>query len=758
MTIDPGPSDTLPPVETAGVELLEALFLEDSAPIAVFGARSPEAIALRIMTALWPSMRKRFAISTYCNSPRTISKQSFDLVFAPVDARPRFSDWKGRRVDGTRTNEPRHRWSSRIVDKVFRSPQPSLMALDVFGEMADDEHGNEDALRLSLLWEELSWKVDAEPHAALGLLDIANTRPKRREALVESLSTVLATAARNAVLAMPPAQSWRFLQVLIVKLGQTNWPLSLSHALRSSIVSLARLQPTEAIMTLTTPLMEQVGSFLMSGIAEGLAEAKPFEMVGKGLLTLSEPCLLKLILADRHLAALALGEDFGIEPKLLSAIKKAGPSENFNARCRLLELLVANRHSDLLSLFLSGSSGETVITQAKRLGETNRFEQAALNVVVVKAARNAGVMLDVRKIVAATKRSPAADKMLRDLLDATSADVDWILDELDCIDGRKQVLVRDVLGNASDNQLRLIIDRPRVLEKIVDVLDVNAGHAELLARIAKTVPLEPTILLQLTMQILPKASGRQKSSLAAHTVENIIRFDFGPERDMRVAKLLDSVEGKFDAARAIALAAAPDVGMALASRNLVLFDRSSLATRGTFLKVPEKLADAIIRRQTFDLSYEASEAVGRLLWDSSPIDNRDFLCAAAKLLPFAMNNRGAHASPIIAATFPSVYRALQHESLPDFLSFVFQFLDWDRCKVARKELAEAFLKSKWRPRDIALAAARAGDTERILRRIAKDDSGRAAIAVVAKEIGTIPPPWRHQISQAIEKISKDESR
>ena len=184
ISIEPSPSRPLPPVEGTGIELLEALFLEDPDPVAVFGAASPELIALRLLSAVWPSMRALHHI-TFCNSPRTIAKKSFDLVFAPVDARPRFSDWKGRRVDGTRANASRHRWSARILDEVFKAPHPSLMGLDVFGEMADDERGSEEALRLSLLWDELTGKVETEPHAALGLLDIANTRSARRADLVE---------------------------------------------------------------------------------------------------------------------------------------------------------------------------------------------------------------------------------------------------------------------------------------------------------------------------------------------------------------------------------------------------------------------------------------------------------------------------------------------------------------------------------------------------------------------------------------------
>ena len=128
------PGKRLPPVEGVGTELLEALFLEERMPVAVFGAEMPEVIALRLLTAIWPSYRRNFTLSTFCNSPRSIAKKSFDLVFAPVEARSRFSDWKGRRIDGRRSSIARHRWSASIVDRVFQAQNPSLRGLDVLGD------------------------------------------------------------------------------------------------------------------------------------------------------------------------------------------------------------------------------------------------------------------------------------------------------------------------------------------------------------------------------------------------------------------------------------------------------------------------------------------------------------------------------------------------------------------------------------------------------------------------------------------------
>ena len=87
-SVTAGPAAPLPamPMSQAG-ELLEALFLEDTKPVAMFDAPDPELLAVRLLTALWPSLRRRFALSTFALSPRKVDGRDFDLVFAPRDAR-----------------------------------------------------------------------------------------------------------------------------------------------------------------------------------------------------------------------------------------------------------------------------------------------------------------------------------------------------------------------------------------------------------------------------------------------------------------------------------------------------------------------------------------------------------------------------------------------------------------------------------------------------------------------------------------------
>ncbi|RUU38048.1 hypothetical protein EOC93_23635 [Mesorhizobium sp. M6A.T.Ce.TU.002.03.1.1] len=754
LSVEPGPAKPSPPVETAGAELLEALFLEHSVSVAVFGSKSAELIALRILTAIWPSMRRRFTVSTFCNSPRTISKKSFDLVFAPVEARSRFSDWKGRRVDGIRAGPLRHRWSSRIADEVFRAPYPSLSALDTFGEMAEDEKGSEEALRLSLLWGELADKVGSEPHAALGLLDIANTRMSRRSELITELAPVLARAATTAVSAMAPSEAWRFLQVLIGKLGETRWRLSLIRSVRSSTVALAQRHPIEAVEAIPH-LLKDGGEFLLSGIAAGIAKADAFERVASSLTGLSGDALLRTVLAAPELTVRLLEDDYGVEPSLVASIGGANGDEIAEARKRILPQLVDDRHAGVLGALLANAGASTIVIEAERLRNANDLTAVALNSVLVDAAQREGGATALRDVAAKARQSQASNAMLRQLLGSSVADVRWILDTMEKADARRPMLLADVLTSASNEQLRSIFGQPGMLSDVLVLAGDLPSATEVLARIVENVRLQPADHIGLVMRILPRIDGPRAGSIAVSGLEAALPKDLGAERESIVSTLLDRAGAQLDGVRVLKVGAGQGVPAGLASSNLTLFDRSPPSVRAKLLENPIALADTVVSRKTLDLSYQGGEAVGRLLWDSDPVNHRAFLLASSKLLSFATNVTAEAASPIIAAAFPSVYRELQRESLPDFLSYVFPFVDWDRCKVARRELARSFLNSNWRPRDIALAAARAGDAGRIIRSIAKRDNGSRAINSIEREADSLPDPWKHQVKKAIKDLRND---
>ncbi|WP_292498705.1 hypothetical protein, partial [Mesorhizobium sp.] len=221
------------------------------------------------------------------------------------------------------------------------------------------------------------------------------------------------------------------------------------------------------------------------------------------------------------------------------------------------------------------------------------LQQAALNDVVVEAARLSGAVRAVRDIAVSAPHSAPANRMLRDLLEPTPGDVDWIV-SLPVSDPRKSAFLVDVLSSASQEQLRSIVARTGVLARIVPILGTIPSDTELLARIAETVPLAAEELIPLVAQLLPSLTGKRGSALAARALDKALSRDFGADRDKTIAALLDRSGRELYAADAFRTGLATGVPAALASHNLVLFDSSAPETRGAFLRIPEVLAETIM--------------------------------------------------------------------------------------------------------------------------------------------------------------------
>lgn len=118
-------------------------------------------------------------------------------VRAPKDARAKFADWNGRRVDGRSIQGGEHRWTDTIVSGVFDQPFPKLLSANEIGLVGggDQDIDNAAAFRIALLWDELVAKLHTTPTAALGLLDIANSGKVRDSLALEAVEPSIADAA-----------------------------------------------------------------------------------------------------------------------------------------------------------------------------------------------------------------------------------------------------------------------------------------------------------------------------------------------------------------------------------------------------------------------------------------------------------------------------------------------------------------------------------------------------------------------------------
>ena len=729
-------------------ELLEALFLEETRPIVVLDASAPDLIALRLLTALWPSMRRRFALSTFARSPRNVGGRDFDLVFAPKDAKSKFSDWGGRRIDGRSSEGARHRWTSVMVNRVFEQTRPKLLTeseIDLMG----GNNGNDGSavLRIALLWDELIAKLDRAPTAALGLLDIANSGKVREMQAISLLEPALAHAITRATADLPDAESWTFLGAIAAKMRRHPMPFGRSAMAMAAEVLAARA-PEGAVPLLSRPELEEVLTDVFPRIAHGLGEA-PDGRCERALFLASSKLLLRLAAANRELSKRAAADGNLVE-RIGEALRDAEPTLVDAVGTNLLPYLVEDWHFTAAVPILARLDGDGLAAEISHLGIVNDFGASRIVDIVVEYARAIGAKKEVRESIVSLPPSPSRDSVLTKVLDSTEADVMWLLTTPRLSTKAVNGLLDMLLRGADDLQLSAVLGTPSVAAKVMARIPDEATIHLTRVILAGELPIDAFV--HHVGLVLPRADAAMKFRIAEKTLQRCLPIHFDGNEVGILTKALDIIGERLNGPWVVRTGLDRTVSASVACRNMTMFRSAPEPVRLRIVYSIVELAQAICRRRPFDLDAAASEACAHLMFEAEKVTPRELLSAAGLILPVLMRHRHKPVSLMVAATFPMVYRDLaKKDTVPDILQFL-PFFDWDRCKAARHELVGAFMSSSWSPVDLALTACRCADVGKILRRTAKSYGGEIYIEKISKETALLPDKCRAEVDLAISTI------
>ncbi|ESZ35911.1 MULTISPECIES: hypothetical protein [unclassified Mesorhizobium] len=731
-------------------ELIEALFLEDPKPVAMFDVPSPDLIAVRLLTALWPALRRRFALSTFALSPRKIEGRNFDLVFAPKDARARFADWPGRRIDARAGKAARHRWTSEVVERVFQSSVPWLLDDREIRLISEDESGTPAALRIALLWDELLAKLEQSPSAALGLLDIANSKMHHRSTVLQDLQPALANAALRAVETLPAPEAWEFLGAMVRKISGTP----LTPALPSVSIAagvLAARSPAGAIALLDHAGGDDAIEAMVPAIADGLS-AHFGDAAERALVEAQSQTFTRLIVANPQLARATLANPKLVE-RLAQTIVDLGPPSFDALRDEIMPALVDDRHVAVARPLFASLGVAGVLTEVKRLSQTIHFQPTSLLLLLIERARQLSAIEDLRATLLTVAPSPGRDQFLRMTLSPVADDVWWLLQQPNLGTSTANELLYDVVRKADAQEFQNLLENASMATWLIERF---AGVADLLLRAVNEGNLPLTLRAPIVFQLLPVSPEPQRTELATKLLGDCLRAHFGGDELTAISTLFEIIGSSLDGGWAIRTGLGRSMSASLINRNLVAFDTSTKQARQRILAAIGEFAEALAARSSLDLNDVASTACAALLWDAQSVNLTGLLRGAGRLLPTLFRSGRSPVSAIVAATFPLVYRELAKEDdVPDFFKFV-PFIDWDRCKAARRELVDTFLSSDaWRPSDLALTACRASDVGKILRRAAKSYRGEAYIARVAADVEMLPSTCRNEVKRTIRDIQSD---
>ncbi len=740
-----------PPTPSFGAsELLEALFLEDAKPVVVFDAPDPELIASRILTALWPEIRRRFTLSTFALSPRKIGGRDFDLVFAPSNAKSKFSDWPGRRVDGQSNQIERHRWTGAIVRRVFEEPVPRLLSGRDVELLGDRDADTAAALRIVMLWDELLDKLDRTPAAALGLFDIANSGMVNSAVAMKSLEPRLVRATRSAADSLSRRDAWDFVGAIARKIQGHDMPAG-KIAVAQLAEKLAKYAPDGAIGLLRQSDRTGAIDDLIHSIATGLGNgAAPF--VEQVLVEAPIDIISRLVSQGGMLVRRVANDDELIK-RMAVVLTQVDRKLAGTAGEKLLPHLTQDRQLPAAIPVFANLDSQDISAALCRLRDINDFQAEQLGAELVNRAREVDGLLSVREVLASSDASVRRDSLLEQTLDPVAEDVEWLLNEKRLPEMTSGRLLANVLRRADDNQFAALLSDVVVSNGVVTHLSDNA--IDVLERAVAQDKTPINAYVRIIQSVIRKVDNKRKFEIAEQVVGRCLQNRFDEDEAELFSMLFSTLGERLDGRSVVSMGLERGVDADIASRNLVFFGDAPLVARKNIVRAVEDIARALHERYEFDLTEAAYDACAKLMFDAEITSRKALIDAAGQLMPSLLRARNQPVSPMIATLFPVIYRELaKADDVPDLLKFV-PFFDWDRCKTARHELVYAFISSSWSPGDLALTAHRSGDVIKILERVAKVYGGKEYLTSVEHDLGRLDFDDRKVVKRAINQIRLD---
>ena len=737
--------------------LVEALFLEDRKPIVLFGETDSTLISERLLTALWPAMRRAFSLCTLALSPRSFNGKPFDLMFAPRGARSRYSQWEGRIVDTSsdRQELSRHRWSTITAKHIFDDDPPSLLSLDALGILGVDERADESSLRLALLWNELLGKSESSPTAVLGLMDILNSRGKSSAEALLPFVSVLIRGIDLARQSMSPTDALRFLLTLSGKFPSRRPPIDVLNKIRAAFAGISERDPKAAVsLLLDSSLGKQAHApIVTAGIGDGLAKVRDSSEVLALASSLKAEDELRLLAYSRSWAESVMRATAIVRPDLwiemlVNALQYPDGDLRAKSRRNVVPLLKVPAHAVLLAALLRESDNEVLFSVVEQIRDTTHFTIVEFDEPLRRAARGTEGILGLRRKILGSDPNPDSDRFLLATMQPNTNDVNWLFQEDDLGERRRLWLLNIVLSRASERDLQSLAQDEFLSEKIEEAL---VGELPLtavqLARVLISGNMPVGRLLRNGCRVLPLVEPELKADLALRMLTLGLSSASSSENSA-LAELISESVSFLDPHRLIALAIPWEATQKRVSDNVVLLDRAKLEVRTGVLADIEELSNRLIARRHGTIPSDLVLPWAHLLADSGAINPWAQTNAAGTVLSFALEERSEPVTPLIVVAFPIVYAELRSgNEAPGLFSFF--FVDWDRCKTARKNIVQAFLSSNWPTTDLIKAVEPTGDLRSVLDRLIREPNGESFMSKLRRDVSRLPPLEKKRLEAAI---------
>lgn len=697
------------------MELVEALFLEQRKPIVVFNSTDSDKIIYRLYSGLWRNIRRNFATCSFALSPRSINNRQFDLVFAPIRVKAKFSEWDGRKIDGNSIQHTaKHRWTTDLVEKLFISNNPKSLQTGFLNQV-NFEINDEAGLRLTLLWKELIDKSEFSPTAILGLLDIANSQPALSTNLVLSVQPVVYRAVYNARNSLKVQEVWQFYNTLLGKYNKKIIDVDLVKIIKRVCTELASESPAESILFFENYSGSQkVPNTLYSSLGSGLAgiltkdRFKSFEVSQNLMLHLTSYSekfaeLISKYSEDDKIVNLDEWFQIGNSPLLNRAVRNLARFITNANQAPLLESLLIRLENSLFAKI-----SHSVIRHTK-------LNVQELNLAISSAAIRTDNQLAVLGMIALNmqeeskvgQQSKVYDITIT-LLNSNLSLIDWFLTEGGFTAICKHDILWALLEAMNLSTLKKMLVDSNLTYKILKTLGYDSeGPNDIFANVVLVSPLSIDEKLKIYFDNIihwHSLDDKSKNSIIVTAIVDANQSSY----PLLMRLIQETVSLDID--RIFENSVRGDSDRILRNLKMLL---NLPALRPKICKYADIVSHTIVKNSRTLIDIEFLSEWLKLIAETSQQKDVQFR-AAANMLEYAFRFPNYDVVSLLIVSFPIVYKPYKNKRPPTWFFPFSLFTDSDPGKPLRVELVNRFLNSRWPEYELFRIAFRANIVNEIL--------------------------------------------
>lgn len=716
-------------------ELVEALFLEKRIPTVLFDVKSPFLIAERVLSSLWPSLRSEFSVCTFALAPRQLGGRSFDLQFAVKSSRSNFSDWKGRRIDNGSSQAPRHKWTNSLVAKIFHSKDPSFLSDDSLGALSTDSSGSENALRLTLLWNELYERAKKSPTAVLGMIDIANSQGAfdRVRPILESFIISAVDLASNE---KGPSSTWEIILSMVPKLDLATLSPEFMNEFKLLVNELALVDVKGALRALlvlesNTSAINFFMPMVVANIEQLDLESDLVFVINVTPEFLAIPVFTQNQKFSRRLFAMRNPDCVPVLVRKLAAeIVRLDEVAKRKLWTSLLPICQAKLHFKIISNLLAGMRLVDMSAAVKILWSRKDMRTVSISRLLIDSAVSNNYQAQLAHEFLRISTDSKTLACVAELLANDPCAIDFAMDADLSVDDFAELVSIIILKSMPREKLSI---SDHYISSIVLALGSNVEkYSDALLTIFHQFPSAWANFYKTGIDVLSVVAKPERLGFAKEMLDWVRVADLSmPEDSIRRILQLSITHLKLK--DVVSSVMACDVNVVTVNRNIVALMRSGREGRELVALEILEYRYLILERSGFQFSNEGLTEFLAALDLVKKSDHSLYVASCVSLAEFSLLSCNDSVVPLLVESFPVLYHELKEDSSFLKLRNIF-FSDWDKCKMACMELVRTFVRSKLSPLGLARIAYRIDEIDRVCGMVLKSDGGSNYANLMLKEL------------------------